>query len=463
MRFLVIFILFIFSALSFANPPCKNIFSKKFEKRSQLPERFIRSVWKLKLPDEDVATGFFISSKLFVTNLHTVNNYLHKAKSISLVHNKNRRKIKIKKIINISLVHDLALLEIEGYVKNYLKIRYDYNISQEETFFAPGYPNGKFSIVRNTGPLFAHTQYSYFFPRDRIALDGGSGSPLLNKKGQVIGVITESRGDVTTNVSRIDNLKELFNETEEKSELDLEKAFENLQERAIDEDNLAFQNLVAGIYSEGYYGIPINHKKALRWLNRAAKRGDTASQEDLALLLFYGTGIPRDLVKAFKWYKVAAERGGYKAPNQLADMYFDGWGTPKKHAEAFKWYKIAAERGETESQTALANMYYKGQGVSKNYKKAFTWYKKAAENGDPTSQTALANMYYRGQGVSKNYEKAIEWYERATDSNFTPALYKLANIYQEEGELQDMEKAIQYYEKIIEIEELLTEYSDSVK
>ena len=59
----------------------------------------------------------------------------------------------------------------------------------------------------------------------------------------------------------------------------------------------------------------------------------------------YGTGINEDSSQAVFWYKKAAERGNTKAQLNLAVMYASGEGILENFVLAYKWANLAAARG----------------------------------------------------------------------------------------------------------------------
>ncbi len=106
---------------------------------------------------------------------------------------------------------------------------------------------------------------------------------------------------------------------------------------------------------------------------------------------------------------------------------------------------------DAKAQQELAFWYEEGlsdpNGVSiltLDMEQSTIWYKKAAKNGDLNAITRLGDFYSEGIGCNQNMQKAIEYYDKAIKKGYSPAANNLATIYRD---LKDYEKAFIYYEK----------------
>ena len=139
-----------------------------------------------------------------------------------------------------------------------------------------------------------------------------------------------------------------------------------------------------------------------------------------------GNGVDKNPKKAFKWYQQAAKKGNVLAQSCLANLYEEGDGVDESPKKACSWYRLAAEQGDTDAQYYLAFMYEKGRGVDSNSKKAYALYHQVAEQGDADAQFKLGDMYQYGEGVDKkNLKKACAWYRLAAEQGDADALKKL--------------------------------------
>jgi hypothetical protein len=116
-------------------------------------------------------------------------------------------------------------------------------------------------------------------------------------------------------------------------------------------------------------------------------------QLNLGLMYFNGKGVPVDYKKAMKWIRLAAEQGDAEAQNILGVAYHDGKGVPQTYKEAVKWYRLAAEQGHAIAQGNLGIMYGRGRGVPQDYKEAYIWYSLAnAGSGEDQKTFILARI-----------------------------------------------------------------------
>lgn len=136
----------------------------------------------------------------------------------------------------------------------------------------------------------------------------------------------------------------------------------------------------------------------------------------------------QDYDEAIKWIRKAAERGNPKGLTGLGVMYEYGQGVPQDYAEAVKWYRKAAEQGDANGQNSLGDMYYNGHGVKKSYTEAIKWFRKAAEQGDAYGQYSLGYMYENAEGIYKDISKAREWYKKAAEQGHQGAIDALKGL-----------------------------------
>ncbi len=120
-----------------------------------------------------------------------------------------------------------------------------------------------------------------------------------------------------------------------------------------------------------------------------------------------------DLASAASWYRKAADKGHTGAQANLAAMYAEGRGVAPNALEAARWYRRAAEAGDVRAQYSLALMYHLGQGVTQDYDDAIRWYERAARQGDANAMNNMAFMYGMGEGVVQSDVEAYAWFALA--------------------------------------------------
>ncbi len=97
-------------------------------------------------------------------------------------------------------------------------------------------------------------------------------------------------------------------------------------------------------YKQGWFG-KVDFREALRWLSKAAKRGDPDAQNALGQMYEDADGVPQNYVMAAKWYRKAAEHvpdlgGASQGRNNLGLLYLDGLGVPKDYIRAYMWFSL---------------------------------------------------------------------------------------------------------------------------
>lgn len=134
---------------------------------------------------------------------------------------------------------------------------------------------------------------------------------------------------------------------------------------------------------ENGYGVEKDEQEARRYLQLAADQGDDKSRRILAAYHSATDGNTEALVAAAKEIAKlikAANRGNTIAQYELACCYEKGEGVEKDEQEAFNWYEKAAERGPyKEESTKMAHYkvglaYERGICVEKDWKKAIGHY-----------------------------------------------------------------------------------------
>ncbi len=120
-----------------------------------------------------------------------------------------------------------------------------------------------------------------------------------------------------------------------------------------------------------------------------------------------------DLASATYWYTKAADKGHTDAQTNLAAMYAEGRGVDLDEVKAARWYRKAAEGGNVRAQYNLAVMYHLGQGIGQDFDDAIQWYESAARQGDPNAMNNMAFMYGMGEGVVQSDVEAYAWFALA--------------------------------------------------
>ncbi|MCW5771926.1 MAG: sel1 repeat family protein, partial [Rhodospirillaceae bacterium] len=95
----------------------------------------------------------------------------------------------------------------------------------------------------------------------------------------------------------------------------------------------------------------------------------------------HGLGVDRDYAEARNWFERAAERGDSAGQYNLAQMLSDGVGGAPDYRVAMKWYRAAADQGHPRAAMGMAHLYAQGLGITADPVEAYFWYGVAARNG----------------------------------------------------------------------------------
>ena len=186
-----------------------------------------KSIWEV-CSSKNCATGFFIDANTFITNLHVINKasldfrlnvrYPISLGDFSLQQKESQQKLEFESVQFLSLPHDFIALKTKQRVKHYLPLNTDKNPKYEElNFFF--YANGEFKRAYQYGKILYGNDFIYKF----IALfssgsleydfEGGSGSPMLNNKGEVVGIVSNAISNLLK-VQKVTHLNNMLQDNE---------------------------------------------------------------------------------------------------------------------------------------------------------------------------------------------------------------------------------------------------------
>jgi len=137
--------------------------------------------------ENSLGTGFFVSDDGHIlTNRHVVSG-MNRIK-ITTYHGKTYR----AKLEEVSDHFDIALLKIEGYDHPTLKIGDATKLFPGDTVYSVGNPRGlSFTITKGIVSYVNRLVGGTFYIQSDVAINpGNSGGPLVNSKGEVIGINT---------------------------------------------------------------------------------------------------------------------------------------------------------------------------------------------------------------------------------------------------------------------------------
>ena len=461
-------------------------FSEAFsEKLSINKAKTAKAVWKIE-ENENNGTGFFISENEIVTNAHVVKN-IKDIEEVTIVQEGDPRRLKARKIARLSIEHDLALLEVDGVVSDFLSL--PEGPLNSSNVYALGYPNGQFQEIKQKGVL----KEKNYFISDMSYIGGASGSPILNEAHQLAGVLYEALSNIAFFIE-VETLKSFINNKiflcegsiQECFKSSIERIEQNTQEVKSGKDSYnisvylrtrgdlpqtkwwlekaaeqgfaqAFYNL-AYMYRNGEGGGGQNVHQDRDFLKKAAEQDFPPAFYNLAEMYNSREGGEQDIDKTIELLAKAAEQGLAPALYYLGMTYLRG-GVAQDIDKAIELLTKAAERSFAQALCDLGMMCLRGEGVEQNVDKAIELLTKAAEQGFALAQHNLALMYLKGEGMEQNMDKAIELFKKAAEQGFVPALYYLGVMcLRGEGVKQNVDKAIELLTKASEQGFALAQY-----
>ena len=310
---------------------------------SDRTEQISRSVWKIS-NNNGMGTAFAIGPNQFITNFHVVEYFLkdkNSIKYVTLSQEGRDSKIQIKRVVAFSALYDLALLETEENVTDYLSI-VDSSVEQSEKLSVFGYPGGVLKNLKKTGSVLHEDSYFYTFPVNYSKLRGLSGGPVLNENGEVVGVISIANRNIAIAIKakflqEFIAGKEAISCSHMRVKICLQKSIEAIKNLS-DTGGAYVQYVLAFMYLEGV-GVEKDEEKAFEWCEKSAKLNYAPAQFNLAWMYLKGVGVEKDEEKAFEWCEKSAKLNNAPAQNNLAWMYLNGIGVEKDEEKAFEWYE----------------------------------------------------------------------------------------------------------------------------
>ena len=244
--------------------------------------------------------------------------------------------------------------------------------------------------------------------------------------------------------------RSLCGEAKDKSKIDHQKAF-RLFQKAAKLGNADAQCCMGCCFKNGY-GTEVDYSKAREWYDISSKNGCARALRHIGFCYEAGKGVEEDINKAIEWYDKAIELGDVSAMVTKGAIYYYGrGGMPINYEEAVKWFKKAAEAGDSAGMWRLANCFMTGLGVEKNYEEAFKWFEKSANKDNSNGQYGLGLCYYMGNGVVQNYKRAVELFKNAAAKGQIGSLWRLGDCYGlGRGVEKDFAKAYEWYKKSAE-------------
>ena len=298
-----------------------------------------------------LGSGFFIGANLVATNFHVISAFDPQKKLH--IFSRSQREIRFKRIIQLSALRDLAILEVEAGENSLSPLKLSKPIPLDQTPAGEVYALGfkKNSLFKTWGSHLKNQGDAYYFSFSGIDItqrpNGLSGGPMLNRAGEVIGVISSIAGNFIYGVQSI-HLRSLLEEAP----------------------------------------LPPHNPEALilletARLNSLAREGNQKAQFQQGAALLKGVEPwLKDTEEGLEWLKAAARQNHAIAQYIAGRKLFNEAKTDKDYKKAFRLFIKAAENEMPLAQLMAGIMYWNGNGVKANAENASHWLQKAARQGD---------------------------------------------------------------------------------
>ncbi|ENC6656024.1 sel1 repeat family protein [Aeromonas hydrophila] len=188
-------------------------------------------------------------------------------------------------------------------------------------------------------------------------------------------------------------------------------------EQAAKRDHAEAQLVLARWYSQQ----PGADADAVRWLERSAELGNRDAQYLLGERYAQGKGVVKRPDLAQRWNDKAAAQLQRDALLQQAKQ--------AAPTNAFAVYQRAANAGSAEAELWLGMAYLAGEQVSADSALGRYWLELAAGHGSHEAEYQLSLQQI-------DWEQRLHWLTRAADGGVTKAWFELAQLQQEQGELE---------------------------
>ena len=303
------------------------------------------SVWRIYTKNSNsngeisLATAFSIGQNgrngrnLFITNFHVFHDMLedgHSVSDIQLSQSGNHKKLSVHQVLYLSDTYDLAIFETKEKVSNYLSvadefISNEFN-SESNGLISIGYPQNEFKKIKVISNTVYEDSFYYIFTTDADPkvgiLEGGSGGPVLNKNGEVVGVMVRALRQIAYAI-KLDHIKSFISgqmDFTQSGQLDftnciqfillddcLDKEIDNRFRMARDGNPLS-QYLLA-LDSSQVLGV----EEKANWLIESAKSGFPLAAHELAWLYYEGEGVPKNVFQMARLLEAGAIQGFFRS------------------------------------------------------------------------------------------------------------------------------------------------------
>ena len=412
-------------------------------------EKVESAVGMIEIGGRNAGTGYFVrDSKTLITNAHVLHGAFTVPENDSFVLNvdlpirivKDGKHYPVRRIKNLSMLHDLAVLEVDQHEGNFLKLSPAPFASRD--VYVVGFFQGRLEyvvshFVHKIEEDLSYSVYPHFAENE--VLKGFSGSPALNSKGEVVGTLFMHRnwyfGIIKNRWIQEILHKPLISENLEDV---IRQQLDEMFRKGVLENSLIQQRLgdlfINACPFMSWYMSSAKHleqpfvfgnsfieceKQALYWHTSTNVLNHPKVVFDVGLMyLAYKSENEQYARRAFRWIKRSAQEYHYPyAQLVLGILYKNGVGVEQSYEKALEWINKAAEQGISRAEFEKAVMYVNGQGVPPSEEKALQYIKEASSKGEATAQFTLGLIHY----IEREHKVALRYFRSSALAGFNPA------------------------------------------
>ena len=294
-------------------------------------------------------TAFAIRPNLFITNAHVIRGFRGTPLyQIKLSQKGTHRQLTVNSVRTFSYVYDLAVVRTNEKVGDYLGAADNSSMSQLKQLTLIGYPKGEFHQINQISETSYDDTFSYNFVivvdkkfgHDNDTLSGSSGGPILNKWGQLVGIIVAAEFNIASAI-KMERLLDFLKGKERvrcsryhRVSPCLRKGWEHLEQRALEGNTIAQYQI--------WYYLTDEQKEnplmAASYLRPAADKGFAPAQYKMTQHCMKKRNTKSPFPDCHKWVEAAAEQD---EPNAI---YFMGYYMHRENRDTY-WLKKALKLG----------------------------------------------------------------------------------------------------------------------
>ncbi len=292
--------------------------------------------------------GHFIDKNTVVTTVDVLLNGIDASEPIYVKNTLG--KARVTRITHLSILNNLAVLKVTDHPAPPLSAG---SMSSKDKSYVLDFDSERWVKIIGNGTQF-HDGLIFFFFDNKIDPTNPSGSPIFNKKGQVIGIsISITKNGLYIGTS-IENLQTLLNQPvlpNKPMTTLMHEEFNDNFETLLIQDHVGAQFRFGHILSSGI-GLKQNSNEGFEWYREAAKQDHAFAQ-----CLIGGCYVEdEDYAESLLWLQKSAKQGFSGAYALLGFLFFKGYGTTENVHQGIQWLQKAAELGDNRALDFLKDI-----------------------------------------------------------------------------------------------------------